>query len=115
MRWGCFTVLARGGFEAVKRIVRRKPVSLDRLRVAIGDLDCQFASDRETRRFDGGEWPCPLGLVACASLRADPPAGLATLHGESRQNIGEFVWRLLPNGLTGSGVPAISWFGVPIR
>ena len=57
-------VEARSGFEPVEQIVGRQSVPLDRLRVAIGDLDREFAGDRETRRFDRGEWACPLGLLA---------------------------------------------------
>jgi len=35
-------IKARGGFEPVEQIVRRQSVPLDRLRVAIGDLDSEF-------------------------------------------------------------------------
>jgi hypothetical protein len=59
-------VEARGGLEAVEQMVRCQPVALDRLRVAIGNLDGEPPADGKAGRFDGGEWTCPLGLLAGA-------------------------------------------------
>ena len=89
---------ARGGFEPVEQIVRRQSVPLDRLRVAVGDLDREPSADGKACCLDGGEWPCPLGLLAGAPRWADPPAALATLHGESGERVSEFAWLLCRSG-----------------
>ncbi len=69
-----------------------RSVPLDRLSVSIGDLDRQFAGNREAGCFDGGEWARPLRLLAGTLRWADPPARLTTLDGESGERVVELFW-----------------------